>query len=145
MNISRMIPVAAALAAISCGGGGGGSSTPTSPSTPAPAGPATISILGSGVTPNVVRIEVGQQVRFTNNGSRNIELHSDPHPTHQACPPLNEMGMIAPGQSRNSGTFTVRGTCSFHDHNDPDNMAFRGQVLVAVVEPGPAPDYKTSQ
>lgn len=132
--------IAVLAAACGGGGGGGGSSTPTGPSTtPTPTTPTTITIQSTGVSPNQVRIEVGQQVRFVNSGSRNMEVTSDPHPTHTQCPPLN-LGMLAPGQS-STATFTQRGTCTFHDHQLPDDPRFRGSVLVGVVEPGPAPDY----
>ena len=132
-----------ALVAAACGGGGGGSS-PTGPSAPS-GSQNTVTIGGSGVTPSTVRIEVGQQVRFVNNASRNIEVTSDPHPTHELCPPINnEVGMLTPGQSK-SATFTVRGTCAYHDHGNPDDGRFRGTILVGVQEPGPAPDYRTTQ
>jgi hypothetical protein len=96
------------------------------------------------VSPSPVRIEVGQQVRFTNSGPRAVQVSSDPHPTHETCPPLNDVGMLPPGQSR-AATFTQRGTCTYHDHGFPEDDRFRGSILVGVAEPGPAPDYRTSQ
>ena len=142
---ARGVLACAALMAAACGGGGGGGggSSPTAPS-PAPSGPQTITISAAGVSPQQVRIEVGQQVRFVNSNTRNMQVSSDPHPTHEQCPPVNEVGMLAPGQSR-AATFTVRGTCSFHDHGNPDDGRFRGAILVGVVDPGPPPDYRTSQ
>lgn len=142
---SRGVLAGVALLATACGGGGGGGGSPTGPS-PNPGGSQsnTITIGAAGVTPQQVRIEVGQQVRFVNSGSRSMEVTSDPHPTHESCPPINEVGMLAPGQTK-SATFTVRGTCTFHDHGNPDDSRFRGAILVGVVDPGPPPDYRTSQ
>jgi plastocyanin len=144
---ARSVLAGAALLAAACGGGGdGGGNTPTGPS-PGPGGSqvTTVTISGAGVSPSQVRIEVGQQVRFVNNASRNVEVTSDPHPTHELCPPINnEASTVTPGQSK-TVTFTVRGTCTYHDHLIPDDGRFRGAILVGVQEPGPAPDYRTSQ
>lgn len=138
-TLPLVIGLAAAVAACS-GGGGSGGGTPTSP-TGVPA--ATITIGGAGVSPNVVRIDTGQMVRFTNSSSRSVEMHSDPHPTHETCPPLNEVGVLTSGQSRMSGVFTRAGTCTYHDHNRPEDGTLRGTILVAVSEPGPGPVYRT--
>jgi len=145
---ARTLLAAAALAAAACGGGGGSggsSGSPTSPS-PTPGGSqvTTITINSAGLNPGQVRIEVGQQVQFVNNASRGIQVSSDPHPTHEGCPPVNDIGMLAPGQSR-AATFTQRGTCSYHDHGNPDDTRYRGTILVGVGEPGPPPDYRTTQ
>lgn len=137
--------VGLAIGIAACGGGGGGGgSSPTAPSPPPPSGVgATITLTANGVSTQTVRIEVGQQVMFVNNGGRGVAVTSDPHPTHENCPPLNEVGFVMPGQSR-AATFTQRGTCSFHDHDNPDDMRFRGNILVGVAEPGPSPDYRTA-
>lgn len=137
----RLLALGATLAlTAACGGGGYSGGSPTSP-TGTGAAPPTVTIGGGGVSPSVVRVDTNQQVRFTNNGSRSIQIHSDPHPTHEMCPPLNELGMLAVGQSRNTGSFTRPGTCTYHDHGDPGNSAFRGTILVSVNEPGPGPVY----
>jgi hypothetical protein len=139
---ARSVLAGIALMAAACGGGGGGGGgTPTGPTTPQQ---TTITINTAGVSPQQVRIEVGQQVQFTNGGSRNVDIESDPHNVHNLCPPLN-VGVLTPGQNKMTGTFTVRGTCTFHDHTSPDDGRFRGTILVGVQEPGPAPDYSTSK
>jgi plastocyanin len=140
MNGRTTFVMIAALAAATCGGGG--SSAPTSPSpspSPSPSAMPTVTISATGVSPSQVRIEVNQVVRFTNNGQRTVEMRSDPHPTHEFCPPLNEVGTLTPGQSRNTGTFTRSGTCTYHDHLDAANTAFRGSVVVGDVTPSPTP------
>jgi plastocyanin len=140
---ARSVLAGIALLAAACGGGGGsGGGSPTGPT--GGGGPATIAITSSGISQQQVRIEVGQQVQFSNNSSRNVDIESDPHNVHNLCPPVN-VGTMTPGQSRTSNTFTVRGTCSYHDHTNPDDGRFRGTILVGVTEPGPAPDYRTAQ
>jgi plastocyanin len=100
---------------------------------------ATVTILGNSVSDNAPRINVGGRVRFTNNDSRVHTIFSTPHGTHTDCPALNDVGILQPGQSRESGVLNVRGGCGFHDHNDPDNTAFRGQVLVGIGTGDPLP------
>jgi plastocyanin len=146
MNVSRLV-CASALLAVACGGGGYSGGSPTAPSTPTGGGggqATTIAVGSAGVNPNQIRIEIGQSVTFQNNSSRTVTINSDPHPTHELCPPLEAIGVLAPGQSH-TATFTVRGTCTYHEHTFPDDSRFRGTILVGVQEPGPAPDYRTAQ
>lgn len=132
-----------AASAMACGGGGGGGGgTPTSPS-PSPGGVTTITLTSAGVSTQTVRIDVGQQVRFVNNASRSVDVASDPHLVHNMCPPLN-LGMMASGQEK-TATLPQRGTCTYHDHLNPEDARFRGTILVGVSEPGPGPDYRTVQ
>jgi plastocyanin len=140
---ARSVLAGMALLAAACGGGGSGGGSPTGPSGGG-SQTATITINSTGVSQQQVRIEVGQQVQFSNSATRNVEIQSDPHEVHNLCPPLN-VGTMTPGQSRMTAAFTVRGTCTYHDHTNPDDGRFRGTILVGVVEPGPAPDYRTSQ
>lgn len=110
-------------------GGGGGTGTVE----------ATVTLFANSVSESQPRINVGGRVRFTNNDSRVHTILSTPHGTHSDCPALNEVGILQPGQSRESGVLNVRGGCGFHDHNDPDNNGFRGQVLVGVGTGDPLP------
>jgi plastocyanin len=132
------LAVAIALAAVTaCGGGdSGGSGSPSGPTGPTVSSTgsvgtigATITITGSGVNPSQVTISVGQSVRFVNNDSRAHDMSSDPHPTHTACPSLNR-GVIAGGQTRDSNGFGNAGSCTYHDHNDPDNGAWKGRITI---------------
>jgi plastocyanin len=111
---------------------GGSSSSPTGPggggAGPGPVG-ATITIAPGGVTPKAVTVTAGQSVTFLNNNTRSHDIASDPHLIHNDCPPLN-LGRLNPGQSRTSGAFTATRTCGFHDHDDPENDAWKGQVVV---------------
>lgn len=130
--------VTASIAAvIACSGGGGGDS-PTSP-TPPPTGggggtasdSATITISSSGVaSPSTVTIRQGGRVTFTNNDSRAHDMSSDPHPTHEDCREMEQVGFVAAGQSRTSGTFNTVRTCGFHDHNLPADTGLQGRITI---------------
>jgi plastocyanin len=127
------VAVAAALAtAVACGG----DDSPNSPSGPTVSSTgsvgaigSTITISSSGVNPSQVTVSVGQSVRFVNNDSRARDIASDPHPAHTACPSLNR-GVISAGQTRDSNGFGNAGTCTYHDHNDPDNNAVKGRITI---------------
>lgn len=135
----RGLPLAAAglLAGIACGGGGGGSSnSPAAPAAPAgggsTSGPATIRITSSGVSLKEVKIEIGSTVMFVNDDGRSHEMMSDPHPTHAACPPLNEVGNLAPGQSKRTGVFSENRTCGYHDNRLDGDASLRGTIVVGL-------------
>jgi hypothetical protein len=105
--------VAAAIAATTCGGGY------TSPSpTPSPNNPYRVTISAAGA------------VLFINNDVRGHDMTSDPHPEHTDCPELNQVGLLTNGQSRESGNLVAVRTCGFHDHENPDNNALRGRIVV---------------
>ena len=90
----------------------------------------TITIGENGVDLSDVRISVGQQVRFVNNGSSVHEIASDPHSFHTQCPAINAVGVLGPGGSRLTSPFTVPGTCGFHDHRDPFNDSVQGAIVI---------------
>jgi hypothetical protein len=134
-----------ALWAIGCGGGGG--RTPTTPSNnsgSSGAVGATVTLTATGVSDASPRVALGQRIRFTNADTRVHQILTTPHLIHSDCPALNSIGSIAPGQSGTSEPLTTSRGCGFHDHNDPDNNSFRGQVLVGLSSSDPtppAPDY----
>jgi plastocyanin len=132
------VVTAGALAlAVACGGGGGGS--PTSP-TPPPTGgsgtvsdQATITITSAGVvSPANVTILQGGRVTFVNSDSRPHDMSSDPHPSHEDCPPMAQVGFLAAGQSRTSGNFNTVRTCGYHDHNLPGNTGLQGRITIVA-------------
>ena len=127
-----------ALTAAACGGGSS-SSTPTTPSpptttTPPPTNPpvqtTTITITASGVSPTRITVSPGTRVTFVNNDNRQHEMNSDPHPTHGDCPPIDDVGFLAPGQSKQTGNLNTVRTCGYHDHNQPDTANLKGQIVV---------------
>jgi plastocyanin len=100
-------------------GGGGGSST------------ATITISSNGVvTPNDITVSPGTRVTFMNSDSRNHEMNSDPHPSHTDCPEINQVGFLAPGQSKQTGPLNTTRVCGFHDHNDSSNPNLQGRIRI---------------
>lgn len=108
---------------------GGGSSSPTSAS-PAPVTTNTVTITSSGVSPKSVQIAVGARVLFVNNDTRSHNMASDPHPEHDQCPEINQVGFLSPGQSRETGNFVAARTCGFHDHDDFSQQNLQGSIVI---------------
>ena len=113
-----------ALCTPACGDSGAG----TSPSPPV-AG-TTITITSSGVSPKNLQISAGSQVTFVNSDRINHEMNSDPHPDHTDCPAINQVGVIVPGQSKQTGNLNVVRTCGYHDHSDAQNVRWQGQITI---------------
>ena len=131
--IALSVALAASFGVGGCGSGSSGPSTPSSPvptATPPPGGAATVTISGGVVSPRQVEINVGQRVAFVNNDSAAHEIASNPHPIHTDCPPINEVGGLAPGQARLTGAFTIARTCGYHDHGQPDNTNLQGTIII---------------
>jgi plastocyanin len=129
--------LATAIIGAACGGGGGGggySSAPTTSTggttTNGANAAAIVRISGAGASPRDVRVEVGQQVMFVNDDSRSHEMLSDPHPLHTGCPEINDVGDLAPGQSRMTAIFRASRNCGFHDNRQDTNAALRGTIVV---------------
>lgn len=122
---ARRAILGAAMLAAAC------SSSPSTPSGPTGSTPAaTMTITTAGVAPKAVEIPLGGRVLFVNNDTRARFIGSDPHPDHTDCPSINQVGLLAPGQSRETLNFVAVDTCGFHDHNDPDNPAVRGTIRI---------------
>jgi len=130
-----------------CGGGGGyggGSSAPAAPNPPAGTAPnptagATVTISGNKVSPEVLNVPMGAVVTFVNQDTRVHQMMSDPHPLHNDCPGIN-VGMLEPGQSKQTAAMDVARACGFHDNLQDSNTALRGRILVAGV-PDPGTHY----
>jgi hypothetical protein len=148
MSMTGSTPiVAAAMAAALCGlvascGGGGdgdGGANPAGPSGNTPAIGATVTITSSGMSQQQIRVQAGEAVRFVNNDSVAHVPSSNPHPAHTDCPAINGVGSLQPGASGITLAFSTSRSCGFHDHNNPGDTRFAGQILVgnAVAEPGP--------
>jgi plastocyanin len=133
------LAIAAVLGtAAACGGGG---DSPTAPTPPTTGGgdtgtisdQATITITSAGVvSPSSVTIRQGGRVTFVNSHSGSHDIASDPHPTHENCPPINEVGFLTSGQSRTSGNLNSVRTCGFHDHNDPSATGLQGRITIVA-------------
>lgn len=119
--------VAASACLVSCGGG----SAPTTPTGPAPPSTAlTITISATGASPRTLTVPVGSRITFVNNDGRIHEMTSDPHPSHEDCPELNQVGFLNPGQQRESGNLVVARTCGFHDHLNPGTSSLVGSIVI---------------
>jgi hypothetical protein len=125
--MTRLVMAILALAMSACGGGGG---TPPGP-TPNPNNPNTITIGANGaVNPRELTVSPGTRVTFVNSHNRRHDMTSDPHPDHQDCPEINSVGVLNPGQSRETGNLVAVRSCGFHDHDDPDNSNLRGRIII---------------
>jgi plastocyanin len=113
----------AALLLSACGGS---SSPPTTPS-----GPNTIVINSNGaVSPSELVVSPGTRVTFVNNHNRRHDMTSDPHPEHNDCPEINQVGVLNPNQQRETGNLVAVRTCGFHDHENPDTNSLKGRIVV---------------
>jgi plastocyanin len=108
---------------------GDGDSTPAP--APSPNNPNVITIsTADTVSPTELTVSPGTRVLFRNNDSRRHDMTSDPHPEHTDCPELNQVGLLNPGQNRESGNLVAVRTCGFHDHDDPSNNSLRGRIII---------------
>ena len=82
------------------------------------------------VSPASVTIARGGRVTITNNHNLSHDMSSDPHPEHNQCPEINQIGFLTTGQSRTSGNFSTARTCGFHEHNLPDNTNLQGRIII---------------
>ena len=114
-----------ALSVVACGG-----DSPTAPTGPTDDSTNVVSITASGVSPRKIQIHVGERVLFINNDSVVHEMSSDLHPSHLACPVINLVGSISPGQSKETGNFVTVQTCTYHDHLDAQNPGLLGSIVI---------------
>jgi plastocyanin len=105
----------------------GDSESPSGPSD----NPNRITISATGVvSPREITVSPGSRVLFVNSHSSRHNMTSDPHPDHLDCPELNQVGLLNPSQSRESGNLVTVRSCGFHDHDDPDNTSLRGTIII---------------
>jgi hypothetical protein len=93
-------------------------------------GGATITITSGGLSLRNVTVARGAQVTFVNNDSRTHDIRSDPHSSHGDCPEINQVGLIQPGNNRQTGNLTTPRTCGFHDDNDASDGSFQGTIQI---------------
>ena len=110
-----------------CGGGGG---TPPTPNPNPNPNPNTFTITSAGVSPKTLTVSPGTRILFVNNDSRRHDIGSDPHPEHTDCTPINSVGVLNAGQSRETANLNTVRTCGFHDHDLPDNDSLKGSVII---------------
>lgn len=86
-----------------------------------------IRMVSEGFVPREVIVEQGDNVRFTNEDTRNRWPASDPHPIHDDYPAFDAERVIQPSES---WTFQARqsGVWRYHDHRVPN---LRGVLTVS--------------
>lgn len=123
------IVVYAVGCAVACGGGSSSPGAPSGGAATCGSG-TTIVIANNTVCPSSLTVPLGTQVTFVNNDSRNHNMASDPHPEHNDCPAINDVGLLTPGQSRQTGNLVVARTCGFHDHDLFSVRSLQGSILI---------------
>lgn len=79
----------------------------------------------SGFSPPVLRAASGSRITLENQSSEDLQLASDPHPTHTDNTELNT-DVIEPGKS-STVTVTSKGTWGYHNHLDPGHT---GKIVI---------------
>lgn len=118
-----LLPLCVSVAV--CGGGGYG----TTPTPPPAANTNTFTITSAGVSPKELTVSPGSRVLFVNNDARRHDMGSDPHPEHTDCPEIT-VGVLAPGQTRETQNLNTVAICGFHDHDLPDNASLKGRIII---------------
>ncbi len=90
----------------------------------------TIVITTTGVSPSTMTVGQGAQVTFTNNDAVAHDIESDPDPLGTDCPEINSVGVLNPGQSRQTASLNIARTCGYHDHSSPGVAALQGSIVV---------------
>jgi plastocyanin len=108
----------------SCGG--------NAPTTPSPsANPNQIVITSAGaVSPPEIVVAPGSRVLFVNRDSRRHQMSSDPHPEHDLCPEINQVGLLQTGESKETGNLVTVRTCTYHDHENPGSASLKGRIVI---------------
>ncbi|HEY2150693.1 MAG TPA: hypothetical protein VGH34_07795 [Vicinamibacterales bacterium] len=125
--------IAGAMALLtSCGGDSTSTGNGTAPSTGCTpsSNAATFVLMNNTICPTTLTVTRGTQITISNQDSRVHEMDSDPHPEHTDCPEINAIDFLNPGQSRQSSNLNIARTCGFHDHQNPDNAALKGKVVI---------------
>lgn len=111
------------------GGGQTQEQTQTQTQGEQPQAVATVTFSGSSVSPATVTIKAGESVILANSSSKQVQVGSDPHPTHTANQELSNGQFTLSIASGASATVTLNkvGTWGYHDHLNP---TVKGTVVV---------------
>ena len=107
---------------------------PAEPATPPSGGiqaeldlKASVSVTAGGAfSPAVITVKKGTTVTWTNTGSAQVWIASDPHPTHTDYPGFDSKAAIGTGETY-SFTFDKVGSWGYHNHLNP---TVKGTVIV---------------
>jgi hypothetical protein len=123
---SSRLAIAFITSALGTCGGGSTSTTPT-----ASTNPNQLTITTAGVlSASQINITQGSRVLFINSDTKAHLMFSDPHPEHTDCPEINQVGMLQPGESRETGNLVDVRTCGVHDHNLPDVAGLKAKIVI---------------
>jgi hypothetical protein len=89
-----------------------------------------IKVTSAGVVPRNIVVPRGSQVTFVNEDTLRHDMQSDPHPEHDACPELRQVGLLLSGETRVSGNLNNAMTCGFHDNENEGIPSLRGTIVV---------------
>ena len=79
-----------------------------------------------GFAPREIAVTKGQTVRFINEGSDNMWVASDTHPTHTILPEFDSKKSLGNGENYEF-TFTKIGEWNYHNHIKPNSI---GTIIV---------------
>ncbi len=91
---------------------------------------ATFIITPNGIFPKKMVVDEGTRVKFINRDTVGRQMSSDPHPSHEICPPINDVGFLAPGQEGLTANMVLDPglhACGIHDHADDQNSLVWGE------------------
>ena len=145
----RVIVIGATLGLLTaCEANDGAPSSPTSPSpvpsavpptplpspqpTPSPSpitAPRTVTITSNGVSPKEVIVSVGSAITFVNNDAIPHDIWGGVDHEHRACPEIDAVGFLAPGQSGQTRPFGTPRTCEYHDQSFHSAL-FNGRIVI---------------
>jgi plastocyanin len=127
--LTRATGTAIALTLILTSSACGGGDSPAAPNPPANTFRITIGANGVA-SPAELLVPPGTRVLFINNHGAPHNMTSDPHPEHDLCPELNQVGLLRPGEFRETGNLNTVRTCGFHDHDDPSDRNLQGNIVI---------------
>jgi hypothetical protein len=108
----------------SCGGGNGPTGPDSAPSEP------TVRVTARGFEPPNIVVAAGGRVRFENADDRPHSIRSNPIDTHADCPPINEVGLLSPGQAKVTGLLPEPRTCGYHDELSETSQLLTGSITI---------------
>src|SRR5262245_24481954 len=110
------------------------SDTPGTSPSPPPTGPTaptfpTVRITPTGVNPPEIEIRVGEQVLFINNDTQPHDVAGGPDFEHPDCREIDAVGLLVPGQSRQTAPMPTARACDYHDHSNHSTI-FNGRIII---------------
>jgi plastocyanin len=87
-----------------------------------------VNISATGVSPVEVLVSVGGRVTFVNNDVIAHDIAGGPDPARPDCLEINQVGFLAPGQSRQTAPLPTARTCEYHDHAHSPYVA--GRIVI---------------